>query len=365
MKLQAEPDALCQQWLATDAGQEFVACDTDNPGLPKPYNTSNNCMLTTDDFNLYCNNSCYEVVLKAWEFFLNTSTCLSVQQHKYGPCQNNSDCPMLPGNVSRICYQGFCYTGCNQTSDCNSCMDETCVDLGTLGNVNGTNGTGTNTTNNSNFKICRSSEMSFANNTNRTLETGFKGMIYSLKAGCSKNNSTGDYCGLMTLENQTCASLEQQYGCCAATILPSSKYCEWTNYTNTNYTNLLNCNWTVQPCNGLEWAWQACAITNNTNGNNSSSSSGMSSGMSSSGSGSGSSSMSSGMSSMSSSGMSSSGSSSFTGSSSYSSSSVFGSNMSSPTGPNLNTTGNGATGNKAISWTMTIALVLAAAHILS
>jgi uncharacterized membrane protein YgcG len=224
-------------------------------------------------------------------------------------------------------------------------MGETCDDMG------------------NNLKGCRSSEMSFMNNTNRTMETGFKGMIYSLKAGCSKNNSTGEYCGLMTLENHTCASLQQEYGCCAATILPSAKYCEWTNYTNANISNLFNCSWNVAPCNGLEWAWQACGIQNTTGGNNgtnnnnsSSSSSGMSSG---------SSIISSNSSSIIGSG---SGSSSGSGSGSGSSSLILSSspsgthNISSPTGPHVNDThGNGASPNKAIStWTITIALVFVA-----
>jgi hypothetical protein len=218
--------------------------------------------------------------------------------------------------------------------------------------------------------------MRYANNTNRTMETSFKGMIYALQAGCSKggnnqsqsgNQSQGvQYCGLINnnLGNHTCESLQAEYGCCAATILPSARFCEWTNYTNTNMSNLLNCTWTVQPCNGLGWAWDFCGINNGTknNGTNNNSSSSSSSGSFS------------GSSSMSSSGIiNSSTSSNTTGTGSSSSwtgmsSSWIGSNTSSPhTGHGGNiTTGNGAVSGKAFSWTITIALVVTvAAHILS
>jgi hypothetical protein len=184
----------------------------------------------------------------------------------------------------------------------------------------------------------------------------------------------------MDLNNQTCDSLKSQWGCCAGTLLPSIQYCQWTTFANNSYSNLFNCSWDVQPCGGLDWAWNFCGYnvtnsTNNNNGSSSSSSSGMigtnSSSISSSSSGSG---------------IVGSNSSSNIGSSSSSSliapnsSDVFMSNTSSSMsgssshsllsshsgGIGTNHTSNNTASAKAtISWTMTIALVLAAANVVN
>jgi hypothetical protein len=392
MTLQAEPDANCQQWLATDAGQEYLLCDSGNPGLPVPYNQTNNCELTFEDYNVYCNNSCYNSMVKAWEFFLNTSTCLNVEQDKYKPCANNSDCPVLGDGLERVCFEGFCYRACNSTADCNPCMNETCVTFnnGTQGIINGTqgnNGTqGINgTLTNSTSQGCRSSSFSFVNGSalmNRTLQNTFRAQLYSLKAACS-TNANNLYCGLMELSNQTCASLKSQWGCCASTYLPSIQYCEWTRFSNSTLNNLItNCTWDVPPCGGMDWAWQFCGfnVTNNgTNNNGSSSSSssaiiGTNSSSSSGSSGISNSSNIIGTNSSSSSGISSSSSNSlFTPNSSntfnsnvsgsWSGSSLI-SSLTSGIGTN-HTNNNTASGRAAVSWTVTIAMVLAAAHIVS
>jgi len=408
MTLQAEPDANCQQWLASPAGQQYLDCDTGNPGLPVPYNQTNDCELIYEDFEVYCNNTCYEVMVKAWEFFLNTSTCLNVEEAKYKPCLNDSECPILGDGRPRVCYEGFCYNACNSTSDCNPCMAETCEMFGgsQMGNTNTTQGgnatqspttqapRGNNSTNGTSSRGCRSANIRFANGSalvNRTLQNTFRAQLYKLKAGCSKSENNV-YCGLMDLKNQTCDSLKSQWGCCASTYLPSIQYCEWISYPNATFNNLLtNCSWDISPCGGLDWAWNFCAFNmtqNSTNNASSSSSSGIigtnsssSSGFSSSSSGiigsnsssssnftgTNSTSSSSGISSSSGSGLfnpnasnifSSSGSSSYSGSGSF---------LSSLTGGvGTNHTGNNTASAKAtLSWTMTIALVLAAANVIS
>jgi hypothetical protein len=405
MALQAVPDAMCQQWLDSPAGQEYQQCDSGNPGLPVPYNQTNNCELTFEDFEGYCNNSCYGVMVKAWEFFLNTSTCLDVEQDKYKACMNDSDCVTVNGR-QRVCFEGFCYNACNSTSDCNPCMEETCVPLGgnntqAINNTGsqgtnstgsqGTNSTGSQGNNGTSIQACRSARIVYANGSavvaNRTIQNTFRAQLYKLQAGCSKSENNV-YCGLIDLSNQTCASLKSQWGCCASTLLPSIKYCEWLNFTNSTINNLLtNCTWDIAPCGGLDWAWQFCGF--NVSGGSSSSSS--SSGISGTNSSSGSSSIIGTNSSSSSIIGTNSSSSSMIGTNSSSSSNIVGTNSSSSSiiGTNSSSSGSssiiGISGNSSslssgigggnpgnnntasakatISWTMTIALVLAAANV--
>jgi hypothetical protein len=322
MKLQAEPDQACTQWLQSQAGQEFLQCEVGNPGLPVATNDTN-CVLTEADFDTYCNDTCFGTLTKAYDFMLATKTCLPVYEDKYKPCNNNTDCGLdAITNQTRTCFQGFCYTACNTTAQCNACLNETCDTLGQL-------------------RGCRSSftrRMSGQDLANRTIENAFRGMIYQLKAGCSKN-SAGTYCAMVDLTNATCDTLSQ-FGCCPATMLPSIQYCGWTNFTNANMSQLLNCNFTQAPCQSLPAAQQYCqfAAPNTTINNGSTISSSMSSSMS----GSSISSM--------------------TGSSSvvFISSSVTGIIG----GPGNNNTGGNGAGRQTMSWTIIIALVLAS-HIVS
>jgi hypothetical protein len=329
MKLQAEPDQACTQWLQSQAGQEFLNCEAGNPGPPVATNNTN-CLLTAADFDTYCNDTCFPTLTKAYDFMLQTNTCLPVYADKYKPCNNNTDCGLdAVTNRTKTCFQGFCYTSCNTTADCNSCLNETCD---TLGQSQG----------------CRSSwtrRMSGQDLANRTIENAFRGMIYQLKAGCSKN-SAGNYCAMMDLTNATCATLSQ-YGCCPATILPSIQYCEWTNFTNPNMSQLFNCNFTQPPCQALPAARQYCQIVPAVNITPNGSSIG-----------SGSSSMSGSMSGSSISSIISSMTSSSSGV--FISSSTTGGIGGGPTG----TQGGNGAGRQTISWTIVITLVLAA-HIVS
>jgi len=339
MRLQADPDVACQQWLNSTAGQQFVQCDTGNPGIPVPFNQSNNCQITSADFDTYCNDPCVPIVVKGYTFFLQTGTCLPVYEDKYKPCMNDTDCNNALGDgIARVCSQGFCYTNCTSNNDCNACLGETCNSFGQS-------------------QGCQSNQTYHLNGSatsNRTIENTIRGWLYSFQAGCSKNIN-GLYCSLMDLSNQTCDSLISQWGCCANTILPSMQYCQWTNFTNSNMASLFNCNFTgITPCGNLTDAQQFCQPATNTSSNSSSSSS------SSSSSGSSSSSMSSSsMSSMSSSSMSSSSPNIIISGSSGLTASPSGVGNSGNSG----NSGSGAAGLTA-SW-MTVALVIAAAHFIS
>jgi hypothetical protein len=412
MMLQAEPDKTCQDWLASPDGRAFVQCDESNPGGAQPgmggagnntntgnttntgNNSSSNCQITQADFDSYCNDNCFQVMNKAYDFFLESKTCLPVYQDKYKPCMNNTDCPPLGNGKPRICFEGFCYNACNTTNDCDACMNETCEMFGqggmngmngTQGNVNGTQGTngtqGGNGTQAMQMQACRNPFVQYVKNGsalgNRTIETTFKGMIMSLRAGCAKDSkeANGTYCAMKELsDNQTCESLNSEWGCCATTMLYTMKFCEWRNFTNTNYSRLLDCNFTQPPCGGLPWPQQYCIVnttnnnTTNNNTNPSSSSSSTSSDMGS-GSPSGSSSMVDSSSAMSSSPV--------TSSSPSSSLILPSSPLSSLTGMSshnhhsgssgIGSPGNGASGQAVISWTMTVALALTtvAVHIMS
>lgn len=363
--LQATPDASCQQWLDSPAGLEFLNCDAGDPGVPVPFEQNGTCQLTTNDYVSYCNNSCYSATAKALDFFLATGTCLPYYEDLYKPCSNNSDCPTLGAQSPRVCYQGFCYNACSNDSDCNLCQDERCVPMENNSTMGSNMTMGNNSTMGNVTMGCLSNQTYYVNGSalvNRTIQNTFRGHLYAIRAACAVTPDNR-YCGLIDLHNQTCESLNAQWGCCANTMLPSMKYCQWQNYTNSNFSNLLNCNFTVAPCGGLPLASQFCSFNvTNTTSNSSSSSSSSSSGIMSNTS----------SSSSSSSGISSSSSSSgiiITNGSSSSSSGSMGSSWlgssSLITHGNGTGAGNSASG-KAISWTMTIALILAVgAHIVS
>jgi hypothetical protein len=322
MRLQAEPDQTCLDWLASEEGQNFTNCESGNPGAPIP-NNDNNCVVTTDEMDSYCEDACFDILMNGYNFIIQTGTCLPVYEDKFKPCLNNTDCPDL-GTGPRVCSEGFCYMACNTTDDCNSCLMETCE---TMGQFQGCQGNITE-------------PLQGAGLANRTIQNTFRGMVYSLNAACIKNTQ-GDYCALMQLNtNATCDSLSAQWGCCVGTMLPSLEYCQWQKFTDPNLAGLFQCN-ISQACQPLPLAQQFCQVTSNGTASNSSSSSGISS-----------SSGSTGSTGMSSTGMSSSGSfSSHTGSSGVG-------------GTGNNGTDGSAAGRLTISWTVTLALALVA-HVVS
>jgi hypothetical protein len=241
-KMQTDPDQACEHWLNSTNGQNFLQCEDGNPGLPVP---TGSCAMTQADLDAYCSDSCFETLMDGYNFFLRSGVCLSKYEDKYKPCGVDTDCPTQNG-TARICHEGFCYQSCSTDSDCNSCLAETCDVLGLM-------------------KGCRSSDISYEGSS-KTMQNAFRGYVYSLEAGCSKRED-GTYCALMDLTNQTCETLSSQWGCCANTLLPSTKFCEWTTFTDPNFNQLLNCDFTQAPCNGLPLASLFCNGSSNIDDN--------------------------------------------------------------------------------------------------
>lgn len=336
MLLQVEPDQACQQWLASSDGTQFTECETNNPGIPTA-NDENNCTLTEAELDSYCENPCFDILTNAYQFFIETGTCLPVYEDKFKPCTNNTECPDL-GTGPRVCYEGFCYMACNETEDCNSCNMETCDDL------DGSRGCRSNMT-----EPIEGPALLF-----RTPQNTFRGVVYTLQAACSQNGN-GVYCSQLLSDlnsSTTCDSLSE-WGCCASTILPAIPFCGWMNWTDDNLVGLLNCtanqngtgNTTInlnQTCNQLPPAAEFCRIVNITGNNGTENNASSSSSSSSSSSG-------------------------LTGIISPSSS-LTGIISSSSTG--IGQTGNngtdqGAAGKLSLSWTITLGLVFVAQFISS
>jgi hypothetical protein len=293
-----QPDANCTAWLATPTGQNFTTCESGFPGLPMK-TPDNNCLLTQTDFDLLCNDSCYQIMLDAYNFILETGTCLELYEYYFGPCQVDGDCVNAQLGP-QVCVAGVCMTSCDTTADCNSCNSETCETFGSV-------------------SACQS------NLTQTNGNSTFRGNFYQFQSTCSQNDD-GDSCGLLfsnitdNLSNVTCSDFDS-WGCCLGQMLTNMEFCAFQRFTS---DSIYNCSSANQTCSDYPRAQQFCSIIGTNSTTNTSSSSGVSSG-----------------------------SSSMTGSSSH---------LSSHTGSGVGTGNNNGTGSGAetiaISWSLLLGLIL-------
>lgn len=228
----ASPDQACTDWLSSPSGVLFTQCSNITDAIPSR-TSKNNCTLNATDYDNFCNNSCYDILLAGYNYIL-TGPCLAFFDSLWAPCNNDTAC-----GDNEICYQGTCYSSCKSISDCNSCS-ETCASFPQR-----------------NSTAC---QPRYTNATSNSTTT-FRGTVYALNSYCVKN-AIGDYCSVLvnSLLQPNLSSLQctnfTSWGCCLGTILGSDQYCQYRIFNN---SAIYGCANSGSVCSPLPSAQSFCA----------------------------------------------------------------------------------------------------------
>jgi len=255
VQVQAAPDVACTNWLQSPAGVAFTDCQNVTDNIPSR-NSKNNCTVNPTDYDMFCNNTCYNILMSGYEYIL-TGPCLAFFEELWAPCGNDTDC----GDGS-LCYQGNCYASCKSNDDCNGCVEQC------------------NVFPQRNDSGCQNTVTIPSPNTTMS----FRGTVYSLNSYCAKNPA-GDYCSVLANSNVLYQNLSMlqcsqlaSWDCCLGTILQTDQYCQFRTFNNSGIYQCLNSN---NVCSPLPSAQDFCSnttipivnntspIVNNTNGTSS------------------------------------------------------------------------------------------------
>jgi hypothetical protein len=232
IQVQAIQDPACSDWLDnTPDGQAFVACQNITDAMPSR-NSKNNCSLTNADYDAFCNNSCYPILMNGYNHILS-GPCLAMFEELF-TCGNDTDCD------GGLCYEGNCYTSCKSNSDCNGCY-ETCASLAAR-----------------NQTVCLTQYATVPTSSN------FRGTVASLNSYCVKDpNPTGvGYCSTLlnyllhpNMSQIQCFQVAS-WGCCLGSILQTDQYCEYRTWNN---TAIYGCGNSNSVCSSLPSPQAFCA----------------------------------------------------------------------------------------------------------
>jgi len=225
IQLQAAPDVACSNWLLSEAGINFTNCQNITNAAPYP-NSKNNCTVNSTDYDGFCHQGCYDILMSGYDYIISTGACLDLFEELFAPCTNDTDCA---SDGSLICNQGNCLTTCKNNDGCNGCM-ESCVQLSTR-----------------NTSVCVNN-ITIPTPNNQTM--GFRGAVYTLKSYCVANTA-GDYCSVLSsqlhnISTATCANFAS-WGCCLGTMLTTDQYCQYRTFNNSNIYQCLNSNTSCAP----------------------------------------------------------------------------------------------------------------------